>query len=368
MTLRRPERFVEGEDEMRTPTAESDPTSQSKRLAIAVVPSPGHALADHPETITRFDALGEPESMCPSAQWLEVEPIPANAQQLARVHPRVYLQALAEACRRGPAYIEPAPTYVTPGSYAAALQAAGSALAVVDQVMDGKASAGLALVRPPGHHATATISMGYCLLNNIALAARHAQAKGLRRILIVDVDVHHGNGTQEIFYEDPDVLYISTHEFGTYPGSGNMDEQGAGAGLGATINVPLPPHAGDESFLQFGELILEPAAHRFRPDVVLVSAGFDAHWRDPLASLQLTALGAYRLARGLRDLAATLCEGRLAFILEGGYDPRALAGCLAATACALAEAPAPPDPFGPPPYDESDSLSVLKRVAALHHL
>lgn len=338
------------------------------RLAVVVVPSPEHRWEDHPENPSRFELLLEPETLCPAARWVHVEPRTADFETLTRVHPRVYLEALAEVAHDGPGYVDPAPTYVNSGSFEAARRAAGSVVAVVQQVIEGAADAGLALVRPPGHHATATVPMGFCLLNNVAVGARHAQSEGLERVLIVDIDVHHGNGTQEIFYEDRDVLYLSTHQWGIYPGSGNLDEMGAAAGLGATINVPLPPHAGDATFASFGDLVLEPAARRFRPEVILVSAGFDTHWRDPLASLQLTAGGAYRLASRLRALAEELCAGRLIYVLEGGYDPPALASCLAASACGLAGAPPPSDPFGHPPFVESDALPVLRRVAALHHL
>jgi acetoin utilization deacetylase AcuC-like enzyme len=339
-----------------------------QRLGVVVVPSPEHQSEGHPENPSRFELLLEPERLCPAATWVRIEPVMADLEELTRVHPRVYLEALAEVARDGPGYIDPAPTYVTSGSFEAARRAAGSVAALVQQVIQGAADAGLALVRPPGHHASATVPMGFCLLNNVAVAARHAQSLGLERILILDIDVHHGNGTQEIFYEDPNVLYLSTHQSGIYPGSGNLDEMGAAPGLGATINVPLPPHAGDATFAAFCDLILEPAARRFRPDLILVSAGFDTHWRDPLASLQLTAAGAHNLADRLRGLAKALCGGRLVYVLEGGYDPQALADCLAASACGLAGQPPTADRLGRPPFVESDGLPVLRRVAALHHL
>jgi acetoin utilization deacetylase AcuC-like enzyme len=337
-------------------------------LAYCLTPSPEHDLEGHPENPGRFANLRETMGELPAGAAFEIDPLPAPDDAILQVHPDRYLRALEAACTQGPAYVDPAPTYVTQGSLVAARQAAGGSLAVLEQVTTGRAHAGLALVRPPGHHATATRAMGFCLLNNIAVAARHAQRSGIRRVMIVDFDVHHGNGTQAIFEDDPEVLYLSTHEYGIYPGSGALDEIGTGAGAGTTVNVPLYPHCGDRTFhLVVNELIV-PLARRFGPEVLLVSAGFDSHWRDPLGQLQLTCAGFHALAKDLTALADELCGGRIVAFLEGGYDPEALPGSVRAVACALAHVPAPPDPLGSGGYLEPDMRPLVDRVRHVHGL
>jgi acetoin utilization deacetylase AcuC-like enzyme len=235
-------------------------------------------------------------------------------------------------------------------------------------MLDGKARTGFALVRPPGHHATATRAMGFCLLNNIAIAARRAQDSGLQRVMIVDFDVHHGNGTQEIFESDGDVLYISTHQYGIYPGSGAMSDVGLGPGAGMMVNIPLHPHSGDQAFKQIADAVIVPLGVRFAPDLILMSAGFDSHWRDPLGQLQLTCSGYHMLARTVAHLADEVCGGRVVAVLEGGYDPEALEGSARAVAHALAGLPAPPDRLGGGGYLEPDVGPLIGRVRQLHSL
>jgi acetoin utilization deacetylase AcuC-like enzyme len=337
-------------------------------LAYCLVPSGEHQLEGHPEHPERFSRLAQAMASLPAAAARRIDPRPAAEEALLAVHPDRYLRALEAACAQGPAYIDYAPTYVTPFSFAAARLAAGGTLDVLAEVLAGRTRAGLALVRPPGHHATATRAMGFCLLNNAAVAARAAQRAGLQRILIVDFDLHHGNGTQAVFEADPDVLYISTHQAGIYPGSGSVDETGIEAGAGATVNIPLYPHCGDETFARITDRILEPLARRFAPDLVLMSAGFDSHWRDPLGQLQLTCAGYSRLASALGTLADELCGGRVLVVLEGGYDAEALAAGAESLACALAGIPARPDPLGGGGYLEPDITPVLERVRQAHGL
>ena len=335
-------------------------------VCYALVPSPEHDLESHPENASRFEPLGDVLATLPAgvAQRLEAPEISDRA--LLRVHPERYLRALEAACSQGPAYIDPSPTYVTKGSLGAARRAAGGTLAVLDQVVAGKAHAGFALVRPPGHHATANRAMGFCLLNNMALAARHAQELGLRRVMIVDFDVHHGNGTQAIFESDAEVLYISTHQSGIYPGSGQLSEVGLGPGAGTTVNIPLHPRCGDQAFERLAEALILPLGIRFAPDVVLVSAGFDAHWRDPLAQLQLTCHGYYTLTRALVRLAGDACGGRILAVLEGGYDPESLAGSVRSVLHALADLPDPPDPLGDGGTLEPEIGPLIERLRRLH--
>ncbi len=279
-----------------------------------------------------------------------------------------YADALRAAMAQAPGYVDYAPTYITPDSFDCALNAAGGLLAVVDALLDGQAESGFALIRPPGHHATRAQPMGFCLFNNLAIATRHLRSRGARRIFIVDFDVHHGNGTQDIFYDDPHVFFISTHQSGIYPGSGLAGETGSGAGRGATLNVPLPANAGDAAFARILHELIIPAAGRFQPEFILVSAGFDAHWSDPLASLQLTTTGYFDLAHGLLDLAREHCPGRLAFTLEGGYNPRSLADNVAAVLHALAGELQAPDPLGPARRSEPDISRLLGELKAVHRL
>jgi len=218
------------------------------------------------------------------------------------------------------------------GSYQAALYAAGGLIRAVEAVMAGEVSSAFALVRPPGHHATSRQAKGFCLFNNIAIAARYALDKyKLERILIVDFDVHHGNGTQEAFYDNPQVMYISTHQYPFYPGTGSFEETGSGAAEGTNINIPLPAGCGDAEYLKVFEQIVVPTARRFNPQLILVSAGYDNHWADPLAMMEVSVTGFGQMAEIIKGLADELCGGRLALTLEGGYNLDALATSVKAT-------------------------------------
>lgn len=220
-------------------------------------------------------------------------------------------------------------TYYSPTSVDAALGAAGGLVAMIDAIIDGPIPRGVALPRPPGHHARPAKAMGFCLLNNVAVAAAHARARGLGRVAIVDWDVHHGNGTQEMFYEDPSVLYVSTHQFPLYPGTGAVLETGRGDGTGTTINIPMHAGAGDGVYRAAFDRIVAPALDEFAPELVLVSAGFDAAARDPLAEMNVTGEGFAYMAKVLGDQARRSAKGRIALVLEGGYDLVALEDGLA---------------------------------------
>jgi acetoin utilization deacetylase AcuC-like enzyme len=211
--------------------------------------------------------------------------------------------------------------------------------------------------------------MGFCLINNVAMAAKHALDLGMERVMIIDFDVHHGNGTQDIFYADPQVLYLSTHQGGIYPGTGSVQETGSGPGQGATINIPLPPKAGDEAFKAIFSRVIAPAAHRFKPQILLISAGYDAHWQDPLAYLQLTTRGYQALSSNLVSLADELCSGHIVFVLEGGYNPEALfegvqSGLLAMTGQDLPDTKPPESRAG----SEPDIHPILDAVISVHGL
>lgn len=360
-------------------------------MHIISVPSLAHNLPNHPENARRVSAIESAIQASSIVNRLSsVTPRPATQEELIGLHPIEYVEALERAMSQAPGYIDNAPTYITPESFECARLAAGAACQAVEAVMNSTTddrpqtakpseppsavprppSPAFALVRPPGHHATPTQAMGFCLLNNVAVAARHAQALGARKVLIVDFDVHHGNGTQDAFYDDETVFFISTHQFepGFYPGTGAAKETGAGAGRGYTLNVPLPEGAGDLAMKRVFNEIIGPAAERFAPDFLLVSAGYDAHWRDPLAGLQFSTSGYFQLTRSLKQLAEKLCGGRLACVLEGGYDLQALAANVVASVHALLGADSAPDPFGPPEIQEPHIHKVIEEVKAIHGL
>lgn len=286
-----------------------------------------HDFPGHPEHAGRIEAVWRQLSADGlDEQLLQIAPSPAADEQILAVHTSGHLQRLI-AVSRGERTVRLDPdTYALPVSLDVARLAAGAVIGAVDAVLSAQARNALAIVRPPGHHATAERPMGFCLLNNIAIAARHAQARqGIENVLILDYDVHHGNGTNDIFYADPSVTFVSIHQSPFYPGTGALDEIGTGAGRGATLNAPLPARHGDATYRQLFSEIVAPAVERYRPDLMLISAGFDAHWADPLASMQLTLEGYDHLARECIQLAERYCEGRIVFVMEGGYDLRALA-------------------------------------------
>jgi acetoin utilization deacetylase AcuC-like enzyme len=255
-----------------------------------------------------------------------------DEEALARVHTRAHIARVREAAAAGGASLDP-DTWVSPASYEVARRAAGGALLAVDAVLGREAPVAMALVRPPGHHARPGAGMGFCLFNNVALAARHAlDTHHVERVVVLDWDVHHGNGTQEIFYREPRVVVCSLHQEHWYPGTGALEEVGEGPGEGATFNVPLPAGIGDGGYAHLWEEVVLPLVAAVAPGLILVSAGFDAHHRDPLGGMMLTARGFGRLARLLRDAAR---ETPVAAVLEGGYDLEGLALSVAATLAAL---------------------------------
>ncbi len=295
--------------------------------------SDGASGGYHPERPERLEAANAALERARSGEGLTFTPIaprPATAEELARVHEPAFVTWL-ESLRGEEGYVD-ADTYVGPQSVAIAELAAGGTVAMVDAMIDGPVKRGIALVRPPGHHATPARAMGFCLLNNVAIAAAHARARGLERVAVVDWDVHHGNGTQDTFYRDPHVLYVSTHQYPFYPGTGAVLETGEGEGKGYTVNVPLGAGGGDGVYRGAFERVVLPALEEYRPDLILVSAGFDASARDPLAEMTLSADAFGWMGRELRRIADRTAKGRIAMVLEGGYDLVALeSGLLAAT-------------------------------------
>lgn len=291
-----------------------------------------HATGQHPENAGRLVAVHQHLAECGTLDERPVlEPVPATAEDVALVHEPRYIAMVERLANSGGGQLD-IDTIVSPRSYEVALLAAGSAIMAVDLVLDQDVRRVFALPRPPGHHALRKRGMGFCLFNSIAVAAKHAiERKGLRRVAIIDWDVHHGNGTQAIFYETGQVFYASVHQWPLFPGTGSADETGMGPGSGYTLNVPLPPNSDDRRYLRVLDEIVCSRIASYRPELILVSAGFDAHRDDPLANMAVTEDGFFAIASRMRSWADTLSDGRLVLLLEGGYNQRALASSVEAT-------------------------------------
>jgi acetoin utilization deacetylase AcuC-like enzyme len=316
----------------------------------------------HPESPERADVMDAVVRQWQAQGGEIVAPREATREQLARVHHGDYLDRLAEAAGRALAL--DADTYTSPETIEIARLAAGAAVDAVERVMAARQARAFAMVRPPGHHAEPNRAMGFCFYNNVAVAAAHARSLGAGKVAIVDYDVHHGNGTQRIFEEDPTVLYISLHQFPYYPGTGAAGEIGRGRGEGFTVNVPLEVGSTvDDYRLAFAEIVL-PVLRRFAPDLLLVSAGFDAHERDPLAGMRLTtdAFGAMTLE--LRRVADECCQGRLVAVTEGGYDLEALSESLQIVTRLLAADAAQPAQWPASAMPSSRGREAVARVKA----
>ncbi len=308
----------------------------SDRFADHLTP-PGH-----PERVERAETMQVVASRWRQQGGVVTTPREATDEDLLRVHGAAYVEALKKA--RGRTGMLDADTYLSPESDEVARLAAGAVLTAVDYVLEAPGQRAVALVRPPGHHAETNRGMGFCLYNNIAVGAAWARARSLARVAIVDYDVHHGNGTQWTFYDDPTVLFVSSHQYPFYPGTGAAGETGKDAGIGYTVNFPLEAGATDADFDLVYSAAVIPLLEQFRPELVLVSAGFDAHERDPLGQMRMTTDGFGVLSTRLLRAADQWCQGRVVFVSEGGYDTQALAECcdrvLALCSCEKLEAPA----------------------------
>lgn len=291
-----------------------------------------HDTGTHVENRGRLEAVVDRiEKSSLLERLVRIAPRPATRDELLLVHTERHIDTIQRICLEGGGWLD-GDTYASKDSYRVALHAVGGALCGVDAIMNGTVDNAFALVRPPGHHATPQRAMGFCLFNNVAIAARYAiQRYNLQKVLIVDFDVHHGNGSEEAFYRDPKVFYFSTHQYPFYPGTGAAESIGAGDAIGTTLNVPMSPGGDDSSFQHVFEELLLPAARNFQPDFILVSAGYDAHFADPLAAMELSDYGYRQLVRILKELANKLCHRRLMFCLEGGYHPQALSQSITAT-------------------------------------
>ena len=298
----------------------------------------------------------------------ELDTYPASREQLLWLHTDEYLEDLEVLSRRGGGTLG-ADTVANWATWGAATVAAGSCMAAVQDVLEGGVDNALCLVRPPGHHATADRGMGFCFLNNAALAAEFALRHGLQRVAIIDWDVHHGNGVQDMFYHRGDVLYASIHQWEIYPGTGTVDEVGVDAGMGRNINLPLPRGAQDRHYLRALEEVIVPALRRHRPEMLILCAGYDGHAADPIAQHELTTDGYYELSARTRQAAEELCDGRLCVVLEGGYAPATLAHGVENTVLALLGEPLrQPDATVPEVHPEATARvdEHLEQLIATH--
>jgi acetoin utilization deacetylase AcuC-like enzyme len=330
-----------------------------------------HEAPGHPESPARLEtAWGQIQRYGLLSDVALTEPPPADLADLERVHAPRHVKTVRALAAEGGGWVD-GDTFASVASYDAALLAAGAAIDACSAVLGGERQNAFALVRPPGHHAVADRAMGFCLFNNVAVGAAWAVAQGgAQRALVVDFDVHHGNGTQDIFYDRGDVCFFSTHQFPLYPGTGRVGETGVGAGQGTKVNLPLPPGCGDAVYFRAFDEVLAPLARRWRPDLILVSAGYDAHWSDPLANMRLTVDGYVGLVERLRDLAAEVCGGRLVAVLEGGYNLGAVGAAVVATCQVLAGQSPIGDPLGTPPAAEAPPTAsqVIAAAREMHDL
>ena len=335
-----------------------------------------HTNASHPENRARLEAVMALLNQTKQTdKLLHIPFAPATMEQLRRVQDPAYLFALRHFAERGGGMVD-LNTYANAATYRSTVAAVGASIAAANAVLDGDVQRAFALVRPPGHHAHADRADGFCIMNNAAFVARQAlgdidprPSTVVERVMIVDFDVHHGNGTQEIFYLDPRVFYISMHQWPLFPGTGHIDEVGKGAAVGTNANIPLPPDAGDQVYTQVCDEIIAPLARRFRPGLFVVSAGYDAHWLDQLASMKVSLAGFSYILRVLVDLSNELCAGRMAVVLEGGYDLDVLSHGVLNTFHALREEyDQVRDPFGAYPGHVVTAQKVIDKVKQINHL
>jgi len=333
------------------------------KTVYTFVPSPEHIYPDHPERPGRLDIL-EPRLKSYDAELLDAKP--ASREEIGLVHDPRLISTLERVCREeAPGIIDYAPTYVTKTSFDDALLAAGGVITCSRAVINGDAQNAFAIVRPPGHHAEPDKAMGFCIFNNIAIAARDALAHGLERMMVIDYDAHHGNGTQAAFLNDDRAGFVSAHQWGIYPGTGWIED--APHARKRIVNIPLPAYAGDSVYEQAADRIFNPFVEAFKPQMIFISVGFDAHWNDPITMLGLSSKGYATLARKVATLAEEHCGGKIVFVLEGGYDPVNVANGADGVFEALTSLGSGIDANDPNPYTEPDCESRIEEIRNWHN-
>lgn len=339
---------------------------QQKQVFWTYQEAPEHFSTGHPESPERFRVFEDwlTSSSFPAMQQLDFAP--ARLGDLILGHSQQMIERLQAVCGEGPQEIEQAPTYVTPDSFQAALGATGATLAVSRKVLDEGTGRGFAIVRPPGHHATHDQAMGFCLFNNLAIAAADAVISGVGKVAIIDIDAHHGNGIEDIFWNTEQVGYCSIHEQGLYPGTGQIEA--APHARGRLVNLPIPAFSGTSVFDQLIEQVVTPWLRVFQPEMLFIAAGFDAHFSDPLTSLTVNTQGYFNLTQKLIRLADDLTDGKIVFALEGGYDALALNDNLRASLAALCGESDFPDHYGKGPDQSRDIKPLIESIRTYHHL
>ena len=331
------------------------------KTVYTFVQSPEHVYPDHPERPGRLDIL-KPKLDSFDAELLDAKP--ASRNEISLVHHPKLVSTLEKVCREeAPGIIDYSPTYITQSSFDDALLAAGGVITCSRAVLHGEARNAFAIVRPPGHHAEPDAAMGFCLFNNVAIAARDALEQGLERVMVIDYDAHHGNGTQAAFLNDERLAFVSAHQWGIYPGTGWVTD--APHAKKRIVNVPLPAYAGDQVYEQVADTVFKPFVESFKPQMIFISVGFDAHWNDPITMLGLSTQGYLTLAQKVVALAEEHCEGKIVFVLEGGYDPVNVANgaeavFIAATGKGESEA------HDPNQHKEPDCESRIEEVREWH--
>jgi len=326
------------------------------------VESPNHKFPDHPERPGRLDIL-QPKLSSFDAEMVETKP--ASRDEIGRIHDPKIISALEKVCREeAPGIIDYAPTYVTKTSFEDALSAAGGVIACSRAVIQGDVKNAFAIVRPPGHHAEPDKAMGFCIFNNVAVAARDAIEHGMERVMVIDYDAHHGNGTQAAFLNDDRLAFLSAHQWGIYPGTGWITD--APHAKKRIVNVPLPAYAGDTVYEEIADQIFKPFVGSFKPQLVFISIGFDAHWSDPITTLGLSSKGYMSLAKKVVALAEEHCDGKIVFVLEGGYDPLNVANGADGVFEALTSMKSTNEANDPNPHKEPDCESRIEEVRKWH--
>jgi acetoin utilization deacetylase AcuC-like enzyme len=328
-----------------------------------------HDYPGHPENANRLKSIitGLTQQNL-LGKTITIESRLAGMEEIAICHSKEYIRYVKEFCGKGGGYLDP-DTYSNHYSYEAAIKAVGGSIDLATSVIKGELKNGFALLRPPGHHALANKSMGFCLFGNIAIAAKIALTQpGINKVAIVDFDVHHGNGTQALIGDDPNILFISSHQYPFYPGTGSINEIGNGEAEGTVINIPFPAGVGDNGFRKAYETIVIPSIEKFKPDLILISAGYDAHWDDPLANLSLSLRGFNWISKRLIETANKICSSKIVFFLEGGYNLEVLKFGVTNSTKTLMGIEDFQDPIGPSSIQEPNVERLIKELQSIHNL